>query len=215
MSSKVGYEDIPGEFYDDQTDPKKVGFFRAWHHSSRYKRLNQTVMKYYQKGNTLVDLACGSCVWNVNKLPVIGVDINRSLLEFGRQKGTLKKIYVGDINKLPLLDNFADIAVMTEIFEHVTNLPKVRDEAKRILKTGGKLIATVPYDAFPSPHLPIFMIHCLIKGYLGGDDYYKKFCGHINHFSPSSFRKMLECGFKIVEQFSVSGLLIFTVAEKT
>lgn len=212
--SEVSYEALSGSFYDDQTDPKKVGKLRAWHHSSRYKKLIETVNKYYKKGDKVVDLACGSGVWNINKLPVIGVDINKDMLLFGKEKGLLSEIHVGYIEKVPLKDNFADLVIMTEIFEHVEDLPKVRNEALRILKKGGKLIATVPYDAFPSPHLPVFLAYCFIRGYILGTEYYKQFCGHINRFSPKKFREMLGPRFKITEQFSVNGLLIFTVAEK-
>lgn len=214
MKDSVGYKDLSGEFYDDQTDPSKVGKLRAWHHTSRYKNLNKLVHKYYKKGDVLVDLACGSGVWNIDKLPVIGVDINEEMLKFGKEKGLLKEIHVGDIEKIPLKKDFADLVIMTEIFEHVENLPKVRDEVLRILKSGGRLIATVPYDSFPSPHFPIFFIHCMIKGYIFGDGYYKKLCGHINRFSKGSFRKMLGDRFEVIEQFSVNGLLIFTVALK-
>ncbi|OGY32842.1 MAG: hypothetical protein A3A61_01435 [Candidatus Woykebacteria bacterium RIFCSPLOWO2_01_FULL_43_14] len=214
MKDSVNYELIEGTFYDDQTDPKKVGKLRAWHHTSRYTNLNQTIKKYYHKGDVIVDLACGSGVWNINKLPVIGVDINEELLKFGKSKGLLSEAHVGDIEKIPLPSEFADIVVMTEIFEHVKNLPKVRNETLRILKKGGKLIATVPYDSFPSPHYPIFVVYCLLRGYLTNDSYYKKLCGHINRFSKASFRKMLGKDVIILEQFSVNGLLIFTVAEK-
>ena len=210
----VDYASLEGSFYDDQTNPKKSGLFRAWLHTSRYVELNKTIHKYFKKGDRVVDLACGSCNWNVGKLPVVGVDINEDLLKTGKKHGLLKEVHVGDIYKIPLPKESADIIIMTEILEHVEDLPKVLKEVDRVLKKGGKLITTVPYDSFPSPHFPMFFAHCLYKGFIKKDPYYKKFCGHINHFSMRKMRNLLTTRFKVIEQFPEHMLHIFTVAQK-
>lgn len=214
VKSDVDYASLQGGFYDDQTDPKKSGFFRSWLHTSRYERLNITIQKYYSPGDYVVDLACGSCNWNVGKLPVVGVDVNEDLLKTGKKHGLLNEIHVGDIYQIPLPDKAADLVIMTEILEHVEDLPKVLKEVDRILKKGGLLITTVPYDSFPSPHFPLFLAHCLYKGYVKGDPYYRQFCGHINHFSQKKMRALLNTRFQVIEQFPEHLLHIFTVAQK-
>src|SRR3989344_6656378 len=215
MNAIPNYVKIKGDFYEELTDPKKVGWFRAWLHNARYQNLRETVKKYYKKGYTILDLACGSCNWNSDKLPVIGLDINKNLLNNGLKYGRISKKVVGDIYKIPLKSNFADIVIMSEILEHVIDVDKVLMETRRILKNGGKLITTVPYDSFPSPHLPLFLAHCLLTGYVFGDTYYKTFCGHINRFSMSKMRSILSKHFKILEQYPEHMLHIFTIAEKT
>jgi len=214
MNLSLNYVKIKGTFYDELTDPKKVGRFRSWLHNARYQELSNSVKRYYRKGNVVLDLACGSCNWNSDKIPVIGVDINENLLNFGLKNGRLSKKIVADIYRIPLKSNFADIVIMSEILEHVSEIDKVLAESKRVLKIGGKLITSVPYDSFPSPHLALFTIHCLIKGYIFGDPYYKKFCGHINRFSMRKIRSILANHFKIIEQFPEHMLHIFTIAEK-
>ena len=83
MNLSLNYVKIKGTFYDELTDPKKVGRFRSWLHNARYQELSNSVKRYYRKGNVVLDLACGSCNWNSDKIPVIGVDINENLLNFG------------------------------------------------------------------------------------------------------------------------------------
>ena len=72
----VEYEAMGETFYDDQTDPKKVNWFRAWFHRSRYERLTQFVDRHYKPGATVADAGCGNCWWNIHSYPVIGIDVN-------------------------------------------------------------------------------------------------------------------------------------------
>ncbi|MBW2063351.1 MAG: class I SAM-dependent methyltransferase [Deltaproteobacteria bacterium] len=60
---------------------------------------------------------------------------------------------VADIRKLPFEDGFADCIIAEAVLEHVAEPHKCIDEAYRVLKPGGKMIATVPlihiYHAYP------------------------------------------------------------------
>ena len=201
------------DFYDIQT--KSLNPLRSWFHTTRHRIVGNLVSDNYKKGMKVVDLACGNCVWNAKKIPVIGVDISKKLMEHAFKNGRISEAIVSDVHTVKLADGYADIVVATEMLEHMPSYEKVVYEMARILKKGGKLILTVPYDTFFSMWKPLFKVQCILQGYVFGDDYYKHECGHINHFSPKAIRNVLEKnGFKILKQFTNYRFTIFTLAEK-
>ena len=49
MNAIPNYVKIKGDFYEELTDPKKVGWFRAWLHNARYQNLRETVVMKKKK----------------------------------------------------------------------------------------------------------------------------------------------------------------------
>lgn len=148
----------------------------------------------------IVDLGSGSCLWNRDKLPVVGVDISEKLLKFGADLGYIKKSILHDIeNKaLPFEDKTFDIVVISEVLEHVKQPARLLKEINRTTKNCSYLIITVPYDTGLSPWRCLFTAQCFLKGTILGDNYYKNNCGHIQHFSPEALSELCNVnGFKI------------------
>lgn len=213
VKEKIGYLDLPNDFYDIQT--KSFNPLRSWFHISRQKIVQNLVLNEYKNKHVVVDLACGNCVWNIQKLPVIGVDINKKLMEYAIKQGRLSKAIVCDIRKIKLPKNCADIVVATEVLEHLHDYKKVIAEINRILKPNGVAIISVPFDTILSMWMPLFGIQCLVQGYLFGNDYYKKQCGHVNHFSRKTIRHAFEeKGFITKKQFSNLRFTIFNIFKK-
>lgn len=52
-----------------------------------------------------------------------------------------------DIYKIPVKDNFFDVILCVEVIEHLTDPIKAINELKRILKVGGQLIITAPFNS--------------------------------------------------------------------
>ena len=50
----------------------------------------------------------------------------------------------GDATALPLGDGTVDVVIASEILEHIPNYLTVLEEAKRVLKQGGRLCISVP-----------------------------------------------------------------------
>lgn len=207
------YLQLEQDFFDTQT--RSLNPIRAWFHTSRQALVAKCVKEHYKEGAVVVDLACGNCLWNTENLPVIGIDVNESMLKYAKEKGRLKDYFVGNINHSSLKPDSVDIIVITETLEHIKNYPDTIAEIKRILKRGGIVIATVPYDTNLSLWKPLFAVQCFIQGNILGKDLYKKKCGHINHFSPKTIRKAFESqGFKIEKQFHNRFFTIFTICSK-
>ena len=212
----VEYREMGETFYDDQTDPKKVNWFRAWFHRSRYRRLTQFVDSVYQPGKTIADLGCGNCWWNVNRYPVIGVDINQNMLRWAKQHQRLIDYSITpDLSATGLPDQSFDIVIMSETLEHLLNLEPTLKEVGRILKPTGTFLITVPYDFFLGPFFILFNINCLWQGYLRGSIYHRYRCGHINHFTKKRMRSALnDAGFTPGEMFIVNGMSLYCAATR-
>jgi ubiquinone/menaquinone biosynthesis C-methylase UbiE len=212
----VEYQEMGQTFYDDQTDPKKVNWFRAWFHRSRYQRLTQFVDAYFKPGIAIADLGCGNCWWNANKYPVIGVDVNENMLKWAKQQGRLIDYHVtADLSKTGLEDNSLDIVIMSETLEHLLNLDETILEVRRILKDNGVFLITVPYDFFLGPFFILFNVNCLWQGYVRGSAYHRYRCGHINHFTKQRLRAALrENGFASEKMFIVNGMSLYAAARK-
>lgn len=213
---EVIYEELDAEFFDDMMNEKKVGGFRAWIHRSRFDLTQRLVSEVYAPGKKIVDFASGSCNWNLKKLPVIGLDVNEKMLGHGLKTGRLTEINPGDMYASPFADNFADIAVSSQVFEHLNDPSGALEEIRRVLKPGGAFIIDVPYDLFLGPYFFLFNIHCFIEGYIKGSDLYKQRCGHMNHFTRRTLRRLLEeKGFRVRNVRICNLITLHVLAEKS
>ena len=213
----VEYQAMGETFYDDQTDPKKVNWFRAWFHSSRYRKLTKFVDDFYRAGMTVADLGCGNCWWNISHYPVIGVDVNKNMLRWARQHERLIDYQItADLSSTGLADQSVDIVIMSETLEHLLNLESTIQEVRRVLKPDGTFLITVPYDFFLGPFFILFNINCLWQGYIRGSVYHRYRCGHINHFTKKRLTAALKSGgFKTDKMFVVNGMSLYCAAKPT
>lgn len=80
----------------------------------------------------------------------VGIDIALKDLEVAKKCGKYKKVVLGDARKMPFKnETFASIFSIST-FEHITNPQKVIQEAYRVLKRGGILVATIETEAVDS-----------------------------------------------------------------
>lgn len=123
--------------------------------ASFYRELLRNVEKFMNNKGKILDIGCGKGtlieelysigfeVWGVN-LSERSIDKLRQKYEISGKNIGLKK---GTITKLPFEDNSFDYVFAVEVLEHL--LPKMLipalNEVRRILKPGGRFIATVPY----------------------------------------------------------------------
>jgi ubiquinone/menaquinone biosynthesis C-methylase UbiE len=212
-SKVVDYLDRDSDFYDAQV--KSINPLRAWFHRMRHQTVHQLVTRFYRAGDVVIDLACGNATWNTRCIPVVGVDINKRMLEHARAQRRISQAIVSDIRNVPVMENTADIVLATEILEHLEDCREVVREVRRILRPGGVAIVSVPYDTWDSLWRPLFAAQCFVQGTLFGDAYYANQCGHANHFSPQTIRAVFEQeGFATRRQFNTARFTIFSVFQK-
>jgi ubiquinone/menaquinone biosynthesis C-methylase UbiE len=209
----VNYQESEPDFYDSQL--KTSNILRNWFHNSRSLQVNKFIKKYYRTGDVIVDLGCGNVMWNVDKLPVIGVDINTKFLEYSKEQGRITEGVACYLDNIKLADESANIVIITEVLEHLPDCAKTLQEIRRILKKDGIIISSVPYDTFFSFWQPLFALQCFYRGVILKDSYYQEKCGHINHFSPQKIKQLfLENNFSIVKQHNHFYFTIFTIVRK-
>lgn len=209
----IDYSKTKENFYEEQSESSNP--LQAWFHSSRNRKTLEFVKKYFTSSDKIVDLGCGNTIWNTESLPVTGVDVNDGFLNLSLSKQRLTEKVVSAIDQTGLPDGYAGVVVITEVLEHIENLPVQMKEIWRILKPGGIVVSSVPYDTFFSFWKPLFALQCFYRGTLLGEEYYKTKCGHINNFSPAKMRELFSGNnFKVVEQFNNLYFNIFTIAKK-
>ncbi len=212
----VEYRAMGEAFYDDQTDAEKVNPIRAWFHSSRFKNLTRFVASRFRPGMAVADLGCGNCAWNVDKLPVTGVDVNEPMMRFAQRHGRLVDYRItDDLSRTGLPDRSFDLVVMSETLEHLLNLEATLPEVRRVLKDDGTFLITVPYDFFLGPWFVLFNVNCVWQGFVRGSVYHRYRCGHVNHFTQRRLRDELAAGgFRIDQVKVVNGLTLYAAAVK-
>jgi ubiquinone/menaquinone biosynthesis C-methylase UbiE len=209
----VDYQKMDPDFYESKL--ASMNLFQSWFHGSRNEVVEKFVLKYYKEGQLIADLGCGNVLWNSRSLPVVGVDINDDFLTYDLTKGKIIKKVVCTLDDIKLEDGTADIVVISEVIEHLPDLDRHISEIYRILKPGGIVISSVPYDTNFSLWKPLFAVQCFIQGQIFKDKYYQEKCGHINHFSKSSIAGLFSRHkFDIVEQYNHYLFTIFTIARK-
>lgn len=207
------YDRFGGDFYHRQWLSKNP--LQRWFHGNRYRIAERTVLKWGGVASRVLDIGCGSAEWNQSGLDVMGVDLNAQLLEYGKQSGQLSKYEVGDILEVDLPPASFDVVTAFETLEHMANYRGVIGRGAALLKPGGVMIVSVPYDTWLSWWRPLFFLQVMYRGYLKNDDYYKARCGHVNHFSPRSIQAALtDAGLHLERCFSMKRFTIFAVARK-
>lgn len=100
----------------------------------------------------ILDLGCGSAgisslIQQKNRtLNIIGADHNDKLLKIAESRGIKTKLVDFD-NPLPFPNDSFDVVLMIDTIEHVECRKDTLAEAKRIIKSNGKMIIfTPPYD---------------------------------------------------------------------
>lgn len=137
---KITKEEI-AEGYDKITD--KIGL------DSNFYDQCLAINKNYR--GKILDIGCGRG-FLLKKLKAkaepesrfFGLDISQKLREIAKANNPGAEIILGDAESTPFKDNYFDFVFMTEVLEHLLDYDKALSEVKRVLKSGGIFIATVP-----------------------------------------------------------------------
>lgn len=125
-------------FPDDLTYEKKSRVQKA-------KKIQAVLNNYLDdtKRLTCLDLGCSVGIitgfLGEHFKKVVGVDVDNLALERAKKNNTKNNVRftISKENKIPYADNYFDVVIFNQIYEHVENPVKVMDEIKRVLKKGG------------------------------------------------------------------------------
>jgi SAM-dependent methyltransferase len=104
---------------------------------------------------TILDVGCGTGAMSRKLTPwgsVVSADFSPLALSFSRKRN-LDLLCASDAMRLPFKENSFDLVVAMDILEHVKDDSAALREIYRVLKPGGRIIATVPaYQSLWSGH---------------------------------------------------------------
>jgi SAM-dependent methyltransferase len=167
--------------------------------------------RYVRAMDDCLDLGCGDggtsgFYLTQNARSYIGVDVSERAVELATSRGLAAKT-VEDASRLPFADDSFDIVVCIEVLEHLFEPQTAAAEAVRVLRSGGRFIATVPNGAYWRDRID--MLFGVWQP--GGDDLGRGEpwrSPHIRFFRPASLGKMLrQSGFSAVTVEGIPGPL--------
>lgn len=103
-------------------------------------------------GKTVVDLGCGDGQWSIElvqqfpKAKLIGIDYNELRLERYRHHVPGAETLFGSCMEAPLDDDSADFLMFHQVLEHIPEPEKALAEVRRVLKSDGLLLLSVPNE---------------------------------------------------------------------
>lgn len=127
-----------------------------WHVGRRFilTRLIRTYAACFKNDLSIIDIGCGTggnYEFLENFGNVLGADNSAFAVKYCREKGKPVKFVSG--NPLPFPDGSYDLITLFDVLEHIEDDKKMLEECRRILKKGGKIVATVPaYKSLWSDH---------------------------------------------------------------
>ena len=139
-----------------------------WWFVARHRLTEAILTRYFgspageNSGLTFLDIGCGTGAMSARLAKrgrVVSADFSPLALDFSKRRG-LKNLVAADAMNLPFADNSFDALVAMDILEHLPDDCAAMSEFHRVLKPGGKVIASVPaYPHLWSEHDIALMHH--------------------------------------------------------
>jgi 2-polyprenyl-6-hydroxyphenyl methylase/3-demethylubiquinone-9 3-methyltransferase len=163
-------------------------------------------------GDRVLDVGCGA--GNSYAPPIAqrvasytGVDASAAAVELARAGG-LDATVIDDAASLPFPDGEFDLAICIEVFEHLFEPHRAAAEIRRVLRPGGRLVASTPNALYWRLRLDFLAGRWNPLGdELSGEQPWRD--PHIRFFGPDTLARMLRsAGFARVEVHAHGGRLL-------
>ena len=183
---KTFYEDVWAELPEDP---------EPW----AWERRRTLLLNEARAGERVLDLGCGAgrfvaALRDAGADPV-GVELADGALERAR-RNVPGADFRPMTDAIPLEDSSVDLVWCSEVLEHVPDTAGLLSEVRRVLKTGGRLLATTP-----APRRLLALLRW--------DEHFDPLGQHVRFYSRRSLTRTLETfAFEGVEVSSERGMLV-------
>lgn len=153
--STLVYEKLGSKFYDEEyfEGKNKSGYSNGYSYETVYHNFEKIASYLLWKFNPkrVLDIGCAKeylvLLFKNKGIESYGVDISEYAISHAPEK-VKKFLFKVDIEKekLPFPDNFFDGITIIEVLEHLYNFEFALKECKRVLKKGGFLFVTTPFE---------------------------------------------------------------------
>lgn len=142
--------------------------------------------------NNILDFGCGAgeiikATAKISKNSIFtGVDVSKDALQRAKKRfpKSVQLHQVNDGSKLPFKKESFNFITALDVIEHVYDTDNTFDELGRVLKKGGKILITTPFNG------SLKIILFIILGFF--DKYFDPVGPHIRFFNPKSLSMILE-----------------------
>ncbi|MCL1844515.1 MAG: class I SAM-dependent methyltransferase [Defluviitaleaceae bacterium] len=123
------------------------------HYTAKFKRKLLEAITV-SDGEKVLDVGCGNgtlicAISRKAKIHAYGVDISPKMIDECRARHPHIDFQVSVADELPFADNELDVVTMCCVLHHLDEPQNFFAEARRVLKTGGRLIVSDPW--YPPP----------------------------------------------------------------
>lgn len=183
------------EFYEKFQAGGKYDYFYGDH------RRKDLYLQLIGTGKKILEVGCRA--GNLTQFyhqenDVVGIDVDRNALkEFEKRLGLPSHWVDVDSEPLPFDDEQFDLVVFSEVMEHLRFPQKALAEIARVLKTGGRLVGSVPNA---------FRLRNRLKFLLGKPFETDK--SHLRSYSPACLKNELSPHFSSLALHPISGHLL-------
>ena len=121
-------------------------------HVERARRKELLSLINPQAGETIADIGCeyGHLLMSINqKCPstkLYGIDLSPYALEKAKERVNNARLILCDACNIKLPDNSVDVAISSNVLEHLSDPQKGFDELVRITKPNGRIILNLPNE---------------------------------------------------------------------
>lgn len=160
-----------------------------------------------QRGEKVIDLGCGTgyYLFLLSNLPtnldLTGFDNDNRVMNEAKYSLSDKNIdfVVGDLHKMPFINNSFNKAVASEVLEHVQDDELVLKEIYRLLKPGGILVISAPSINYPFLWDPInWILQHIFGTHIKSGFFSGLWSGHLRLYNLEELKmKFKKVGFKI------------------
>ena len=186
---KAFYEDVWAELPEDP---------EPW----AWERRRALLLAEVRPGERVLDLGCGAgrfvAALRDAGADAVGVELAEGALERARRNVPGAELHrLGADGAIPLEDGSVDLVWCSEVLEHVPDTAGLLSEARRVLRTGGRLLVTTP-----SHDLPRRLLLALARF----DDHFDPLGQHVRFYSRRSLARVLDAfAFEDIHITSIGG----------